>query len=103
MAQSQSNPPYVMGQCKIPSGKQYRPYQGIPQVPFQGQQIQTQPFQHLQGYPGAGQQGHLYVGYQNPPYSGTQVPYYQNPPYPGMQVPVSSGYSFISRSSSSRF
>lgn len=58
-------------------------------MPFQGQQIQTQPFQQLYLHPKTGQQTHLYVGYQTPPYSSTEVPYYQNPPYLGMKVLVS--------------
>jgi len=43
MAQPQLNPPYV-GMMKNPVGKQYKPYQGIPQVPLQGQHIHTQSF-----------------------------------------------------------
>jgi len=80
MTQHQSNPIYH-GTMQIPIGKEYRPYQGIPQVPFQGQQVH--------GYPRAGQQGLLYFGYYNPPYSCNEVPYYQNPPYLGMKVPIS--------------
>ena len=56
MAQPQSNPPYV-GVIQNHEGQQYRPYQSLPQVPFQGKHIQTQPFQPLQGYHRTGQQG----------------------------------------------
>lgn len=88
MAQHQWSPPYV-GMMKNPAGKQCRTYQGIPQVPFQGQHIQTQPFQPLQGYPRVDKKGYTYVVYQNPPYSDAQVPLYQKPPYLGIQVPIS--------------
>ena len=54
MVQHQSNPLYH-GTQKTPIRKQYRPYQGIPHVPFQGKKIY--------GYHGAGQQDHLYFGY----------------------------------------
>lgn len=56
---------------KTPIGKQYVPNQSIPQVPFQGHQTQTQPFQHLYHNLGARKQGQLYICYQNPPYPGT--------------------------------
>ena len=73
---------------KTPIRKQYALYQGIPQALFQGQQIQTQPFEQLYRHLGAGKQTHLYDGYKNSPYFGNQVPYDQNPPYLGMKVPI---------------
>lgn len=75
MAQSQLNSPYH-GTMQTPIGQQYGPYQGIPQVTFQGKQSQTQPIQQLYHHPGARQQGHLYIDYPNPSYPHTQVPYH---------------------------
>lgn len=74
---------------QTPIRQQYGPYQGILRAPFQGQQIQTQQFQHLFHHLWDGKHGHLYTGYQNPPYLGTQVPYYQKHPYPRMLLYVS--------------
>lgn len=68
IVQPQLKTPYI-GMMQNPTEQQSRPYQGILQVPFQGQHLQTQPFQPLQGYPGVSQQGYTYVGHQNPPYS----------------------------------
>lgn len=78
IAQPQPNQPYVR-MMQNPIGKQYRPYQGVPQVPFEGQHIQTQPFHPFQG-----QEDYVY-----PPYYASQVPLYQDPPYSAMQVPIS--------------
>ena len=88
MTQPHSNQLYA-GMMKNIAGKQYIPYQGVPQVPFQGQHIQTQPFQPLEGHPRVDQQGYVDVGYQNPPYFGAQVHLYHNPPYTRTQVHIS--------------
>lgn len=64
-------------------------YYGSHKAPFQGQQIQTQPFQQLYHHPRVGKETHLRACYQNPPYSGNQVPYYENHPYPGRKMPLS--------------
>ena len=59
-------------------------FQGIPQIPYQGRQLQTQPFQPLEGYPGTQKRGYVYSSYQNPPYIEAHIPIAQEiPSYPG--------------------
>lgn len=53
-------------------------------MPYQGQKIQTHPFQHLQGYIGAGKKCYVHLSYQNTPYTKAQIHISQSiPSYPG--------------------
>lgn len=49
MVQAQPNQPYVR-MIQNPIGQPYQMYQGIPQIPYHYQQIQTKSFQPLQDY-----------------------------------------------------